>query len=566
MPEPIGFAAANGRVLPYEDRAPLVSQIRASTQQPLLAWLTTDLIWRNDLLKVWSQRQDIRHRMLEWNPDIGGAYDQLIYPVIASAPRVQPAHGDERPEAEDQAGLITTDLRTGSGYRSTVAHLCRGPWYGNVVLELMGRFGLGDPSQGEPVVPKALRVPYEHVRYDAVDGVARILTDADLVRGVRVDAPADRWRYIVAAWGSPEGINPYGLGLAERVYWSWHFLTFGRKYWMTALERFGMPTLDVALTAAEWATHRDTWLQIIKDYQATGGIVRPAEAGTVALLNEQSRSFPGYEKLDETFRAAIQRAILGQTLTSEQGPRGSQALGRVHQDVLTDRQWMLVMWVQDTLTETLVRWLSEYRFGADHGFRLTIEFEDQADAAQQEVRLRAAREGGIPLLKREVYEILGAEQPAADAAPEDVHVWPAVASPFDGPGSLGMARSSVLLGDRAATDPATPPGADATLGASPLAMGGEAPKAMTDGLNGAQVTSLLEITAQVSRGEITKETAVQLMMAAFPFFGEARIRAILEDIVEGEKAKLAASEQEKAALVAALGRIESIAAARGAAQ
>jgi valyl-tRNA synthetase len=39
-----------------------------------------------------------------------------------------------------------------------------------------------------------------------------------------------------------------------------------------------------------------------------------------------------------------------------------------------------------------------------------------------------------------------------------------------------------------------------------------------------------------------------------------------EDIVEGEKAKLAASEQEKAALVAALGRIEAIAAARGAAQ
>lgn len=436
MPSPIGFT--NGRLAGYDERAPLVSRI-TTQQQPALVWMTQDLLWHNDLLKVWSQRGDIRHRMLEWNPDIGGAYEQWTYPVIASQPKVYPAHGDERPEAEEQAEQLTTDLRTGCGYRSIVSHLCKVPWYGYGVLELTGRFGLGDESRGEPLVPKAVRVPYEHVRFDAHDGVARILTDDDLAQGVRIDDPKDRDRYIVATWGSPEGINPYGLGIAERVYWSWHFLTFGRKFWLTALERFGMPTLDVALTAAEWATHRDVWLQIIKDYQATGGLVRPAEAGEVKLLNEQSRSFPGFEKLDETFRAGLRVAILGQTLTSEPGQVGSYALGKVHESVLTDRQWMLVMWVQDVLTETLVRSLSERRFGRDHGFRLEIEFADPVDAAQQEVRLRAAREGNVPMLKREVYEILGATQPAQDTPPEDLHEWPAPVAEA-GFGGLGGGR------------------------------------------------------------------------------------------------------------------------------
>lgn len=435
MPAPIGFQ--NGTV-PYDRAAPIASRV-TTQQQPMLTWMTQDLIWHNDLLRQWSNRGDIRHRMLEWNPDIGGAYDQWVYPVIGSEPRIHPAPGDDRARAEGDAETMTNLLRTGSGYRSTVSHLCRVPWYGYGVLELLGKFGLGD-QDSEPVIPKAVRIPHQNVRFDAVDGTARILTDGHLTEGVRLDDPRDRWRYIVASWGSPEGINPYGLGLAERVYWSWHFLTFGRKYWLTALERFGMPTLDVALTAAEWATHRDVWLQIIKDYQATGGLVRPAEAGDVRLLNEGARSFPGYEKLDETFRAAIQRAILGQSLTSEPGQSGSgsYALGKIHEGVLTDRQWMLVMWVQDVLTETLVRYLSEYLFGRDYGFRLVIEFNDPQDMAQQAAVLQAAREGGIPLLKSEVYETLGKTQPPEDAKPEDIHEWPvaapAGASPF---GALG---------------------------------------------------------------------------------------------------------------------------------
>lgn len=68
----------------------------------------------------------------------------------------------------------------------------------------------------------------------------------------------------------------------------------------------------------------------------------------------------------------------------------------------------------------------------------------------------------------------------------------------------------------------------------PAAVSGEATAAVQDtALNGAQVTSLLEIINAVSSGSMPKETAKPLIIAAFPGITEAQVEAMLAPIQEG---------------------------------
>ncbi len=97
-------------------------------------------------------------------------------------------------------------------------------------------------------------------------------------------------------------------------------------------------------------------------------------------------------------------------------------------------------------------------------------------------------------------------------------------------GDAGSGSSSSTTGGDAGGDAGGGAGGNAAVSAN---VGGSDttanPKAT---LNGAQISSLLEIIALVVAGTITVETAVQVIVAAFPF-DEKRAREILEDIEPG---------------------------------
>jgi hypothetical protein len=60
-----------------------------------------------------------------------------------------------------------------------------------------------------------------------------------------------------------------------------------------------------------------------------------------------------------------------------------------------------------------------------------------------------------------------------------------------------------------------------------------ADKAAELALNGAQVTSLVDIVTQIATGAMPKDTAKAVMASAFPAFDEAKINQIVDPIVPG---------------------------------
>lgn len=386
--------------------------------RPLLHYLVRELVANNPILDRWSRRRDTGHRMRHWSPDIGGIYEELIGPVRAARVIIDPPL-DRDTRAEREAGRqLEIDCRRGDGIVDVLGHLAEGPWDGRILLELTGEFGLGNPDAGEIPIPGVWRVPDEAITYDRDGGVGILQDDGSTLW---IDGEADRWRYLYASWGYPVAGDPRGLALKERVYWSWHLLTFGKKFWLTALERFGMPTLFVKVMDSEWESQRDAWLEIINDFVSQAGVVYPGATGDqVEMKNEGPRSFPAYKEFTEEFRKAIRFALLGESLTEGQAKQAPATAARVHAGNVTDKQWQLVAWCEQVLNRTLIPSLSESRFGAYRGHRLRLDLGDPRDIAQRLQQHDRAVQAGLTVYKSELYDTVGYRQPTEEAHAEDV--------------------------------------------------------------------------------------------------------------------------------------------------
>ncbi len=398
------------------DLAPLITS--AKTIGSLLEsnrWLyhfVGDVLQYDDLVLRQSRRRDIYDRMLDRDPEIAGAFEQLVWPIRGSNKRVVPAAHDESPEGERRSKILTDITNDGEGYGQILGGLLRIPWRGWGGVELRGRFGgLGEPRLGEPRLPGATEIPPEALTFE-INGAARLKTNANPFFGVPLDDPSLRYKFIIATWGSNKGGNWFGTGIALRIYWLWKFLNSNLRAWNIALERYATPTLKGTVGKGDYSAHRRKLLRIFRDYVAQAGIVVPEGIEVDLLGGPGGKAFPGYEKKDEVMRSAIRKGILGVTLTMDQGDRGSQALGRVHARALSDRQWAVVQWIQDVLSATLIRYLSEAEFGDYQGHRLQIVFEEREDERLRIEKLRAAQEVGIAAREEDVREIVELPKPA----------------------------------------------------------------------------------------------------------------------------------------------------------
>lgn len=371
-----------------------------------------DVLQHDDLVLRQSRRRDIYDRMLDRDPEIAGAYEQLVWPIKGSEARVVPAAHDDSPDGEMRAKALSDILNEGEGYRQILNGLLRVPWRGWGGVELRGRFGgLGEPRLGEPRLPGATEIPPEALTFE-INGAPRLKTNSQPFFGVPLDDPSLRWKFIIATWGSNKGGNWFGTGIALRIYWLWKFLNSNLRAWNIALERYATPTLKGTVRKGDFSAHRRKLLRIFRDYVAQAGIVVPEDMDIELLGGPGGKAFPGYEKKDEVMRSAIRKGILGVTLTMDQGDRGSQALGRVHARALSDRQWALVQWVQDVLSSTLIRYLSEAEFGNYRGHHLEIIFEEREDERLRVERLRVAQEVGMTAREDDVREIVELPKPA----------------------------------------------------------------------------------------------------------------------------------------------------------
>ncbi len=178
--------------------------------------------------------------------------------------------------------------------------------------------------------------------------------------GTQADLPLEK--FIVYTY-MPVYEMPYGqsdLRSAYKHYFSKEILT---KFWNIHLEKYGMPTAKGSYRRGMPKDQQDELLRILDRIQQETAIVVPEDVG-IELLEAQRGGEAGYMQAIEYHNKQIAKAILGQTLTSDEGSRsGSLAMAKVHLDVLGFYLQKLKRDIEETvMREQLIRRLVDINF------------------------------------------------------------------------------------------------------------------------------------------------------------------------------------------------------------
>ena len=330
-----------------------------------------------------------------------------------------------------------------TGWSDMVYDLCDGIGKGISVLEILWetRVLSGDIS-GAAIMPRAFQWIWpRHYGY-WIDEPQLKLSVTGFGSDWQ-DFPPDK--FIIAKYKTKTG-HTLTAALLRSLATIWLGANFSYDWALNLAQMFGLPI--------RWATYDpsnpkllDDIVDMLENMGSAGWGAFPA--GTTLELKEAVKDAahnPQHFLMELADRSA-DILILGQTLTTEQGQRGSQALGRVHQDIRSDVVKRVGKWIGTTLTEQFVAPLMRLNFGNnDEDPKLVVEIESGTEESD---RLAMAQRDqiivgtmGVAVPAQWFYERHEIPMPEAD---DDILTVAAPAPPGGGGGSGDSANAKLIL-------------------------------------------------------------------------------------------------------------------------
>lgn len=241
-----------------------------------------------------------------------------------------------------------------------------------------------------------------------------VMDGSALPPGAPAYMPFPKDKFLIGIAKQKSG-HPIGAALLRPLAWWWAVQNFTSECLLNLAQIFGVPI--------RWATYAQGTRveQITKIEEMLENMGSAAwgafPAGTSLELKEAVKTGADNPQialigLVDTICDLI---VLGQTLTSTAGNRGSQALGRVHQDVLSGRKEAVLRWVAKTLNAQLIPAICRVNFGNTlESPYFFIADEDKDDAKTKAETFNIVLKSGAPIPKQFFYEELGIPQPGPD--------------------------------------------------------------------------------------------------------------------------------------------------------
>ncbi len=157
--------------------------------------------------------------------------------------------------------------------------------------------------------------------------------------------------------------SPYGQSDLRSAYKHWWSKDIIMRFYNRYLEKYGSPTATGSYRRGTPKAQQDELLRVLDRIQQETAIVVPDDV-KIQLLEAQRGGEAGFIAALEFHDRQIAKAILGQTLTTDEGSRvGSLALAKVHLQVLHSQLEKLKRDLEDqVIGEQVVRRLVEMNF------------------------------------------------------------------------------------------------------------------------------------------------------------------------------------------------------------
>jgi phage gp29-like protein len=186
----------------------------------------------------------------------------------------------------------------------------------------------------------------------------RMITLGNMIEGEEIP---DR-KFVVYTNVSDNG-SPYGDGLGRLLYWPVWFKKNAIKFWMIFADKFGSPTAVGKYPAGSTTpAQKASLLDACEAIQQESAITIPDGMLIELLEAKRTGSVNTYETLCAFMNSAIAQIMLGQTLTSEVGSKGSYAASKTHEDVREDYIKADADSLSECLNGQLVKWIVDYNF------------------------------------------------------------------------------------------------------------------------------------------------------------------------------------------------------------
>lgn len=250
---------------------------------------------------------------------------------------------DDKPTSQSEA--LCADLKRDLariGMRDLISSILDAPYYGMTPVELTF-----EPVQGRLKLRKLEAKPVRWFGFDA-ENEPRFKSMENEEEGEKLP-----WGKFVFARHFPTYDNPYGLRLLSRCFWPITFKKGGLKFWVTFMEKYGMPFLLGHYAKGTTPDEQQAMLDKLEKMVNSAVAVVP-DGDRIEMLGGSGKTGGGYmvfDKMRQAMDAEISKVIQGQTLTTETGNQGSYSLGKVHAQTLTAYQESDRLLTKTTLDE-----------------------------------------------------------------------------------------------------------------------------------------------------------------------------------------------------------------------
>jgi phage gp29-like protein len=216
---------------------------------------------------------------------------------------------------------------------------------------------------------------------------------------------------------------PYGIPYMESIYWPWQFKRMGWEYWLTATERFAVPSI-VALFEQSDPTKA---LEISSNLVDLVSQINSGSSGALANVKELHQIDMGgkvsdFDSLIKACDLQISYGMTGQSLANSESATGTQALGTVQErtkgGIYENDSRALAYTIQKLIDMAI-----EVNFGTDAPVpQFSFDTGDFAPFAD----VTSAIDHGIPVSRKALYNRYNLPKPDGD---DDVFTKPESATP-----------------------------------------------------------------------------------------------------------------------------------------
>ena len=238
----------------------------------------------------------------------------------------------------------------------------------------------------------------------------RLFTDNDLTYGEPLQPRAWIWHEAKARSGSTAA----GSALGRSLIWGYLFKSFTLKDWMIFAEIYGAPIRVGKYRPGTAEKDLTTLFSALKALGVDAAAMIPEGTSIEFVQAASTRSSPEvYQSLISFVDSGFSKAVLGQTLTTEQGESGARALGQVHNDVRHDLLVSDALQLARTISRDLVIPLVDFQWGPQERYpRFQFQTEPPEDLASKAELYKTLKEIGVRLPQKHVHEVFGVPMPA----------------------------------------------------------------------------------------------------------------------------------------------------------